>query len=72
MNFERNRVESRWIVLKGAERKEYNLSLRVFTLAELLELFAEAGLKVLGCYGSLRGEPWSLEANRLAILAERA
>lgn len=70
-NFERNRIESRWIVLRGAERKEYKLSLRVFTLAELLELFAQAGLKVLGYYGGLRGEPWSLEANRLAILAER-
>lgn len=70
-NFERNRIESRWIVLRGAERKEYKLSLRVFTLAELLELFAQAGLKVLGYYGGLRGELWSLEANRLAILAER-
>ncbi|MCL6641960.1 MAG: class I SAM-dependent methyltransferase [Candidatus Bipolaricaulota bacterium] len=72
MNFERNRVDSRWIVLKGAERKEYTLSLRVFTLAELLGLFAQAGLNVLGCYGGLRGEPWSLEAKRLAIVAERA
>jgi len=72
MNFARNRVESRWIVLRGAERKEYKLSLRVFTLAELLELFAQAGLKVLGYYSSLQGEPWSVDANRLALLAERA
>ncbi|GBD40402.1 hypothetical protein HRbin38_00258 [bacterium HR38] len=72
MDFARNRIESRWIVLKGAERKEYTLSLRVFTLAELLELFAQAGLKVLGYYGGLRGEPWTLEANRLALLADRA
>ncbi|MDW8031088.1 MAG: class I SAM-dependent methyltransferase [Candidatus Bipolaricaulota bacterium] len=72
MNFARNRIESRWIVLKGAERKEYSLSLRVFTLAELLGLFAQAGLNVLGYYSNLRGEPWSLEAQRLALLAERA
>lgn len=72
MNFTRNRIESRWIVLRGAERKEYKLSLRVFTLAELLELFAQAGLKVLGYYSSLQGEPWSVDANRLALLAERA
>ena len=69
MNFTRNRIESRWIVLRGAERKEYKLSLRVFTLAELLELFAQAGLKVLGYYSSLQGEPWSVDANRLALLA---
>ncbi len=72
MNFARNRIESRWIVLRGAERKEYTLSLRVFTLAELLELFAQAGLKVLGYYGGLQGESFNIEAKRLAILAERA
>lgn len=71
MNFARNRVESRWIVLRGAERKEYTLSLRVFTLAELLDLFAQADLKVLGYYGGLHRESWSIEANRLAIVAER-
>ncbi len=59
-------------MLKGAERKEYFLSLRIFTLAELLELFAQAGLKVLGYYGGLKGEPWSFETNRLVILAQRA
>ncbi|MEM4284467.1 MAG: hypothetical protein QXS96_08285 [Candidatus Caldarchaeum sp.] len=72
LNLERNRVKSRWIVLRGAERKEYTLSLRVFTLAELLGLFAQARLKVLGYYGGLRGEPWSVDTNRLALLAERA
>lgn len=72
LDLERNRLEARWIMLKSTERKEYSLSLRLFTLAELLRLFAQAGLKVLGYYGGLRGEPWSLEANRLAIVAERA
>jgi hypothetical protein len=72
LNLERSRIESRWIVLRGAERKEYALSLRLFTLAELLRLFAQAGLKVLGYYGGLRQELLSLETNRLAILAERA
>jgi len=72
LNLERSRIESRWIVLRGAERKEYALSLRLFTLAELLRLFAQAGLKVLGYYGGLRQELLSLETRRLALLAERA
>lgn len=57
LNAERSRVEARWIMLKGAERKEYHLSLRLFTLAELMDLFAKAGLKVLGYYGGLQKEP---------------
>ncbi len=72
LDLERNRLEACWIICKGTERKEYSLSLRLFTLAELLRLFAQAGLKVLGCYGGLRQELLSLETNRLAILAERA
>jgi SAM-dependent methyltransferase len=71
-NVERSRIESRWIMLRGKERKEYALSLRIFTLAELLELFAQAGLKILGYYGGLRGEPWDLDSRRLVIVAERA
>lgn len=72
LDLERNRLEARWIMLRSTERKEYSLSLRLFTLAELLGLFAQARLKVLGYYGGLRQEPLSLETNRLTILAERA
>lgn len=71
-DFERSRNEARWIVLKGQERKEYFHSLRLFTLGELLELFSRTRLKVLGYYGSLKGEPWSFDARRLVILVERA
>lgn len=72
LDLERNRIESRWIMLKGQERKEYFLSLRLFALAELLEFFARAGLKALGYYSNLRQEPLSLESNRLVLLGERA
>lgn len=71
LNLEHNRIEGHWVTLSGTERKEYHHSLRLFTLAELLGLFARAGLSVLGYYGGLQQEPLTLESPRLAILAER-
>jgi SAM-dependent methyltransferase len=69
---EESRLDAKWIKLYGdGTRKEYSHSLRLFTLAELFDLFAQPGLTVLGYYGSLKGEPWSLETNRLVLVAER-
>ncbi len=69
---ERDRIETKWVKLyPDGRRKEYFSSLRLFTLRELIDLFSQAGLKVLGHYGDLKGEPWSWEANRLVLVAER-
>ncbi|MDR5703738.1 MAG: class I SAM-dependent methyltransferase [Armatimonadota bacterium] len=58
-NAEGDRVEAKRIKLsRDGQRREYTLSLRFFTLAELLNLFSQAGLKVLGYYGDLMGNPW--------------
>ncbi len=69
---EQSRLDAKWTKLYGdGTRKEYSHSLRLFTLAEFFDLFAQAGLKVLGYYGNLKGEPWGLETNRLVLVAER-
>ena len=69
---ERDRVETRWVKLHpDGRRKEYVSSIRLFTVRELLDLCSRAGLKPLGYYGGLKGEPWSWEANRLVMVAER-
>ena len=68
---ERDRIETRWVkVYPDGRRKEYTSSLRLFTLRELIELFSQAGLKVLGRYGTLQGDPWSWEAPRLVLVAK--
>jgi SAM-dependent methyltransferase len=69
---ERDRLEARWIKLyPDGRRKEYPISLRLFTLHELIGLFSQAGLKVLSCYGNLEGEPWGFDKNRSVVVAER-
>ncbi len=68
---ERDRIETRWVkIYPDGRRKEYLSSLRLFTLRELTELCSRAGLKVLGHYGNLQGEPWGLDGNRWVIVAE--
>jgi len=70
---ERDRIETKWVKLHpDGRRKEYTSSLRLFTLRELCDLCSQAGLKVLGYYGDLKGEPWGFDKNRLVVVAERS
>ena len=43
----------------------------VYTLAELRTLFTEAGLPVVGCYGTTDGEPFALGDEAVWIVAEQ-
>lgn len=69
---EKDRVETRWVKLHpDGRRKESVSSIRLFTVRELLDLCSRAGLKPLGYYGGLKGEPWGLDKNRLVVVATR-
>jgi D-alanine-D-alanine ligase len=48
---------------------EYDASFRLYTLAELRALLDDAGLDVRAVYGSLAGEPYSLDALRTVVFA---
>ena len=50
---------------------EYDASFRVYTYTELRDLLARAGLIVERVFGSLAGEPYSLEARRLVVFARK-
>ncbi|QKZ14038.1 SAM-dependent methyltransferase [Spirosoma sp. KUDC1026] len=43
----------------------------VYTLAELTYLFAEAGMSVVACYGTIEGDTFSLGDEAVWVLAER-
>lgn len=43
----------------------------VYTLADLRQLFADAGLAVLACYGTVEGEPYALGDEGVWLLAEK-
>lgn len=52
-------------------RHEYDASFRVYTYTELRDLLARGGLSVERVFGSLAGEPYSLEARRLVVFARK-
>ncbi len=55
----------------NGERYEFDASHRLYTYTELRDLFARAGMVVNGVYGSLDGDPYSLESRRLIMFARK-
>lgn len=49
----------------------YDASFRVYTYTELRDLLASCGLRVRKVFGSLGGDPYSVEARRLVTLAQK-
>ncbi len=66
-----SRVISIWTLLLPSRRREYRFSLRAFTLKELIQLCASAGLEYVKACGSLSGEALSLDSQRLIFLARK-
>ncbi len=62
-------VENRWIVLKGNERKELCLTLRLYSAVELSLLLTGCGFQDVGVYGDLEGNPYDDKAKRLVVVA---
>ncbi len=64
-------LRQRWIVLKDDERTEFKVWMRMYSARELVGLLEEAGFEKVGIYGSVRGEPYSRTADRLAVVVRR-
>lgn len=66
------RIEKRITVERpGEEPVELFESVRLFSRDEIAAIFTGAGLERIRCYGSLSGEPYSQESERLVMVAER-
>ena len=48
-------IENRWILIKGAARKELNFSLRLYSATELGNVLRQGGFKAVEFFGSLAG-----------------
>lgn len=66
-----SRVENRWIVLDGDQRREVRFSLRIYSAVELCGLLAEVGFGVRDVCGGLDGIPYDHRAERLIVISER-
>jgi hypothetical protein len=62
-------VESRWILVRGGEEKEYNVRIRLYSAAEMKALLESAGFEQVEVFGSLDGAPYDHKAVRLVAVA---
>ena len=64
-------IETRWILLRNAERTEFELCFRIYSAAELAGLLRRCGCKSIEVYGHLDGRPYDHEAERLTLVGRR-
>jgi SAM-dependent methyltransferase len=65
------RIRNRWIWIRGAERRESTLVLRLYSGAELAALLMQAGFRKVDLYGSLAATPYDQNAQRLIAVAAK-
>lgn len=66
------RMQNRWIRLKDGERSEFNLTHRLFSGTELVDLLRGAGFESVEARGSFDGMPYDQNAIRLVAIARKA
>ncbi|HUO06478.1 MAG TPA: class I SAM-dependent methyltransferase [Candidatus Binataceae bacterium] len=64
-------IETRWIIIKGADRRELNFSTRLYSAAELGALLKQAGFQKVEFFGNFDGAPYDQNAERLVVVATK-
>jgi SAM-dependent methyltransferase len=65
------RIRNRWIWIRGTERRESTLVLRLYSGAELASLLMQAGFRDVDLYGSLAPTAYDQHAERLIAVATK-
>lgn len=68
---EMTRLDNEWILLRGDSVQRAHFSHAVWSAAEIHTLLATADMTVDGLYGSLDGNEYDLDAERLIVIAGR-
>ncbi|WP_460911184.1 class I SAM-dependent methyltransferase [Spirosoma areae] len=66
-----SRIESHLTYVKQGKIETRLAQHYVFTLAELGQLFTEAGLQIIAAYGTIDGEPYALGDEAVWLVAQR-
>jgi SAM-dependent methyltransferase len=64
-------LSQRWVVIRGGERTEHNVWMRIYSAAELVGLLEAAGFEKVGIYGSVRGDPYNKDTSRLTVVVRK-
>ncbi|AUD01062.1 SAM-dependent methyltransferase [Spirosoma pollinicola] len=66
-----SRIDSHLTYVRAGETQTRTAQHYVYTLAELRQLFTEAGFTVLDCYGTIEGDQFTLGDEAVWILAKK-
>lgn len=64
-------MENRWIVVDDGETREFEVSHRLYSAAELGELLERVGFGEVSVYGDFAGSAYDETAERLVVVAEK-
>jgi hypothetical protein len=64
-------VHNRWIVIRGAERRVFDFTHRIYSAAELKGALGAAGFSAVDVLGDLDGRPYDREAKYLVAVAAK-
>lgn len=66
-----SRLIAHWTFVRGRQRSEHTISIRLYSLHELIRMAAEHGLRFVDAFGSFAGEPYGRESPRCIFVAEK-
>lgn len=64
-------VETRWILVRDGQRRDFTLRLRLYSGLELRDVLLAAGFSQVDLYGSFTGAPYDQDAKRLIAVAQK-
>jgi len=64
-------IDNRWVIIRGGERKEFEISHWLYSAAELGSMLNECGFDQIEFFGSLEGVPYDHNAKRLIAVARK-
>jgi SAM-dependent methyltransferase len=64
-------IDNRWIIVKGADRRELDFSCRLYSAAELGAVLRQGGFQSVEFFGTLDGAPYDQNAERLVAVATK-
>jgi SAM-dependent methyltransferase len=64
-------MNNRWTMLDGALRKEFHVTHRLYSEAEITSLLTECGFAAVDVCGDFSGAPYDHDADRLVVVAHK-
>ncbi|KPJ59525.1 MAG: hypothetical protein AMJ46_10950 [Latescibacteria bacterium DG_63] len=64
-------IDNRWIVFKDGKKKEFSLTLRLYSAVDLSSILESVGFEETKSYGDIAGSPYDHTAKRLILAAKK-